>query len=48
MADQIAAAQKEEKPWEKSWSYADMKNNSTNWTLAGDAGVNNSKEFSIY
>lgn len=29
----------EEKIWEKPWSYSDMKTNSTDWTLAGDAGV---------
>lgn len=29
----------EEKVWEKVWSYNDMKNSSTNWSLAGDAGL---------
>ena len=32
-------AENEPKVWEKPWNTADLINNSTNWSLAGDAGV---------
>lgn len=31
----------EEKVWEKPWNTSDLYNNSTSWSLAGDAGVIN-------
>ena len=33
----------EQKIWDKPWEYADLQNYSTSWTLAGDAGVNQTK-----
>ena len=39
MTEQQTANVSEEKVWEKAWSYNDMKNNSTNWSLAGDSGL---------
>lgn len=35
------AQTQEEKIWEKPWNPQELVNNSTNWSLAGDAGVLN-------